>query len=161
VSTRILEPAAGPAVFVLREPVATAGLTLLAGPSDPGLPRAMDVEVSSDGATFERVARRRRGRETVDLAWINGHPQFLVDDLAFSAALDGRAVRAVRITPTEAAPWSIAEILVHPGGGEGGPWTSAERDEGSWRTRRDALVDHADPYDAGWSYRSLLARRYP
>jgi hypothetical protein len=161
VSTRILEPAAGPAVFMLREPVATAGLTLLAGPSDPGLPRAMDVEVSSDGSTFQRVARRRRGRETIDLAWIDGHPQFLVDDLAFSTALDGRFVTAVRITPTEAAPWSIAEILVHPVVGEAGPWTSGDRDQGSWRARRDALMDHADPFDAGWNYRTLLARRNP
>ena len=161
VSTRILEPAAGSAVFVLREPVATAGLTLLAGPTDPGLPRAMDVEVSSDGSTFQRVARRRGGRQTVDLAWINGHPQFLVDDLAFSAALDGRVVNAVRITPTEPAPWSIAEIFVHPLGGEVGPWTSAEREQGSWRARRDALAEHPEPDDAGVSYRALLARRHP
>ncbi|HEV7501232.1 MAG TPA: hypothetical protein VGQ33_14560, partial [Vicinamibacteria bacterium] len=80
---------------------------------------------------------------------------------AFSAALDGRVVTAVRVTPTEAAPWSIAEILVHPVSGEAGPWTTGERDRGSWRARRDALVDHADPYDAGGSYRALLAHRHP
>ena len=89
------------AVFTVGHPHAVAGVTLLAGTSAPVLPRAMDLEVSSDGTTFERIGRRRRGRETVDLAWVNGHPQFLVDDLAFSAPLDGRVVarRAHRCRP--------------------------------------------------------------
>jgi hypothetical protein len=159
VSTRVVEPAAGPAVFALDRPVAAAGLTLLAGTADPGLPRAMDVEVSMDGTTFARVARRRRGRETIDLAWIDGHPQFLVDDLAFSAALDGRVVRAVRITPADGAAWSIAEILVHPAGDPIGPWADAET-AASWRERRGALTSASARDDAGRSYRALLAQRH-
>lgn len=159
VGTRIVEPPSGPVVVSLTRPAAVAGLTLLAGPSAPGLPRGMDVEVSSDGSTFTRVARRRRGRETVDLAWINGHPQFLVDDLAFAAALDGRLVSAVRISPTEAAPWSLAEILVHPAGG-GGEWSDLTVSP-SWRERRAALARSPAPDDAGWTYQSLLARSHP
>jgi hypothetical protein len=115
VTTRVVEPP-GAAVFTVGHPQAVAGVTLLAGTSAPFLPRAMDLEVSSDGTTFERIGRRRRGRETVDLAWVNGHPQFLVDDLAFSAPLDGRVVAAVRIAPTESAPWAVSELLLHPAG---------------------------------------------
>ena len=100
VSTRLLEPP-GQRHLHDQPPVAVAGVTLLAGLSAPDLPRGMDLEVSSDGTTFERIGRRRRGRETVDLAWVNGHPQFLVDDLAFSVPLDGRVVTAVRIVPNE------------------------------------------------------------
>jgi hypothetical protein len=100
----------------------------------------MDLEVSSDGTTFARIGRRRRGRETVDLAWVNGHPQFLVDDLAFAVPLDGRVVAALRIVPTEAAPWSVSEVLLHPAGGQ---------------------ESMAGAKDAGILYRSLLARRRP
>jgi hypothetical protein len=109
-------------VFTLARPAAAAGLTLLAGGSPPALPRAMDVEVSSDGREFARIGRRRAGRETVDLAWINGHPQFLTDDVAFSVPLDGRVVAAIRITPLDGRPWSVAEILVHPRDVDG-PWS--------------------------------------
>jgi hypothetical protein len=126
VTTRVVEPP-GRAVFTIGRPRAVAGLTLLAGTSAPFLPRAMDLEVSSDGTTFERIGRRRRGRETVDLAWVNGHPQFLVDDVAFSAPLDGRVVAAVRIAPTESAPWAVSEVLLHPAGGAEGA-TVAEGD---------------------------------
>ena len=126
VATRVVEPT-GHATFTIRHPQAVAGVTLLAGTSAPDLPRGMDLEVSSDGTTFERIGRRRRGRETVDLAWVNGHPQFLVDDLAFSASLDGRVVAAVRIAPTESAPWAVSEVLLHPAGIAEGA-TAAEGD---------------------------------
>ncbi|HEV7498961.1 MAG TPA: hypothetical protein VGQ33_03110, partial [Vicinamibacteria bacterium] len=112
VRTRVVEPPGG-AVFTILRPQSVKGVTLLAGTSAPFLPRAMDLEVSSDGTTFERIGRRRRGRETVDLAWVNGHPQFLVDDLSFSAPLDGRVVAAVRIVPTESSPWAVSEVLLH------------------------------------------------
>jgi hypothetical protein len=144
VSTRLLEPPGG-AVFPVSRPVAVAGLTLLAGLSEPGLPRAMDIEVSSAGSPFERIGRRRRGRETVDLAWINGHPQFLLDDLAFSVPLDGRAVTAVRIVPVEDVPWAVSEVLLHPVEGTAAAWA-----EGG-----------SHPADAGRLYRSLLAGRHP
>ena len=81
----------------------------------------------------------------MDLAWINGHPQFLVDDLAFSVPLDGRTVTAVRIVPTDGAPWAVSEVLLHGVADGGAAWP----DEG------------AGPADAGWLYRSLLARRHP
>jgi hypothetical protein len=138
VTTRVVEPP-GRAVFSMVRPQAVAGVTLLAGTSAPDLPRAMDLEVSSDGTTFERIGRRRRGRETVDLAWVNGTPQFLVDDLAFSAPLDGRVVAAVRIAATELTPWAVSEILLHPAGAADG----ATATEGEARRL----------------YRDLLARR--
>jgi hypothetical protein len=159
VATRVVEPS-GSAVFAVSRPLAVAGVTLLAGPSAPDLPRAMDIEVSSDGSTFERVGRRRRGRETMDLAWVNGHPQFLVDDLAFSIGLDGRIVTAVRIAPTESGPWAVAEVLLHPVAA--GSESARSSDEGgSWAERRAALAARPDPVDAGWLYRSLLALRHP
>ena len=138
VGTRMVEPP-GPATFAVVPPEAVAGITLLAPTSAPDLPRAMDLEVSSDGMTFARIGRRRRGRETVDLAWVNGHPQFLVDDVAFAVPLDGRVVAALRIVPTEATPWAVSEVLLHPARR---PATAGER-------------------DADILYRSLLARRRP
>jgi hypothetical protein len=159
VATRVVEPATGPATFALARPTSAAGITLLAGPSDPGLPRALDLEVSSDGSSFERIGRRRRGRETVDLAWINGHPQFLIDSLAFSVPLDGRTIVAVRVSPTEPGPWAPAEVLVHPAGGPGQPWPSADV-RGAWAERRAALASERDPASASWLYRSLLALRH-
>jgi hypothetical protein len=138
VVTRVVEPP-GPATFTVVHPEAVAGITLLAAASAPDLPRAMDLEVSSDGTTFTRIGRRRRGRESVDLAWVNGHPQFLVDDLAFAVPLDGRLVAALRIVPAEAAPWAVSEVLLHP----------AKR------------PPRGDDRDAGILYRSLLARRRP
>jgi hypothetical protein len=138
VTTRVVQPP-GPATFAVAHPQSVAGVTLLAGTASPDLPRAMDLEVSTDGIRFERIGRRRRGRETVDLAWVNGHPQFLVDDLAFSVPLDGRMVAAVRITPVESNPWAISEVLLHP--------------------LEPSESEAAAGVDAGALYRSLLARR--
>jgi len=123
--TRVVEPGTGASTFVLDRPVAAAGLTLLAGPTDPGLPPAMDLEVSSDGSSFERIGRRRPSRQTVDLAWMNGHPQFLTDGLAFAVPLDGRTVVAVRITPADPQPWAIAEMLLHAVTSSREPWTTS------------------------------------
>jgi hypothetical protein len=159
VATRAVEPPSGSATFAAPETARVAGITLLAGPLDPGLPRAMDVEVSSDGRTFERIGRRRRGRETVDLAWVNGHPQFLVDDLAFSVPLDGRAVSAVRVTPPQPGTWAVAEVRLHVATGAQLAWPSGPA-EGSWRDRR-ASPPPSEPGDAGWLYRRLLALRHP
>ena len=138
VTTRVVQPP-GPATFTVARPQAIAGVTLLAATSSPDLPRAMDLEVSSDGVRFERIGRRRRGRETVDLAWVNGHPQFLVDDLAFSVPLDGRVVAALRIVPTESGPWAVSEVLLHP--------------VAAGEMAADSSVDARD------LYRSLLAHR--
>jgi hypothetical protein len=138
VLTRVVQPP-GPATFTVARPQAIAGVTLLAATSSPDLPRAMDLEVSSDGVRFERIGRRRRARETVDLAWVNGHPQFLVDDLAFSVPLDGRVVAALRIIPTESGPWAVSEVLLHP--------------VAAGEMAADSSVDARD------LYRSLLAHR--
>jgi 4-amino-4-deoxy-L-arabinose transferase-like glycosyltransferase len=157
VTTRVVEPPAGGVTFALSRPVAAAGLTLLAGTSAPGLPRSMNVEVSADGQAFERIGRRRRGRETVDLAWVNGHPQFLIDDLAFSAPLDGRTIAAVRIVPSEHGAWGLSELLIHPAGPPS-PWT-AEEMGGTWAERAAVLASRPRPADAAGLYRSLLAER--
>jgi hypothetical protein len=120
----------------------------------------MDVEVSSDGTTFERIGRRRRGRETVDLAWLNGHPQFLVDDLAFSVPLDGRTIVAVRVSPAEPGPWGVAEVLVHPVlEGPLAPWPAATL-AGSWSERAAPAPADAERADAGALFRALLAARH-
>jgi hypothetical protein len=140
VTTRVLQSPGGAAVFAVVPPLAVAGLTLLAAREPPGLPRAMDIEVSGDGATFERIGRRRRGRETVDLAWIDGHPQFLIDDLAFAVPLDGRTVSAVRIVPMEGTAWAVSEVLLHPAPEAAPPPRTG---------------------DAGALYRSLVAPRRP
>lgn len=161
VSTRVVEPSVGPAVFPARRPLAVAGVTLLSGPTVPGLPRALDVEVSADGATFERIGRRRRGRETMDLAWINGHPQFLVDDLAYSVPLDGRTVSALRIVPVDdAGPWGISEVLLHPLRADAAPWPPSDVGA-TWQERRARLAAHPERDDARWLYRCLLALRHP
>ena len=160
VSSRAIEPSAGGTTVPLARPMAARGVTLLAAPDAPRLPMAMDVEASSDGVTFERVGRRRRGRETVDLAWINGHPQFLVDDLAFSTPLDGRMVAALRITSADGGtPWGLGWVIVHPVAAPR-PW-AADVPGGSWAERRAALAARPEPADAGWLYRSLLARLHP
>jgi hypothetical protein len=115
VATRVLEPPIGSATFALTRPVRASGLTLLAAPGRPWLPTAFNLEVSSDGTTFERVARRRRGGETSDLMWLGGQPRFAADELAYSTVLDGRPVRAVRITPIgPSSAWAVSEVLVHP-----------------------------------------------
>jgi hypothetical protein len=137
IATRALEPPGGAATFVVTRPLPVAGVTLLARLDPPGLPRGMDIEVSTDGSTFARIGRRRRGRETVDLAWINGQPQFVVDDLAFAVPLDGRRVAALRIVPTEGAAWAVSEVLLHPVTGS---------------------IEEAHA-DAGALYRELLARQ--
>jgi hypothetical protein len=76
----------------------------------------------------------------VDLAWINGHPQYLVDDLAYSVPLDGRRVVALRVVPTEGEAWGVSEVLLHPAAGNPAP-------------------SGADAPDAGRLYRALLAAR--
>jgi hypothetical protein len=55
------------------------------------LPRSMDVEVSTDGITFETVARRRRRGEREDLRWVNGQPQYVVDHDLIAIPLAGPA----------------------------------------------------------------------
>lgn len=134
------------------EPV--AGLTLVGAPGGPGLPPGLVVEVSHDGTTFERVLRRRPGREVFDLMWVNGHPQAVTDGSLASVALDGRPLAALRLTAVPAREWALAEVLVHPPGPTG-PWPEAPAGAAGPARRLD--LARARPGDAGWWARSVVA----
>jgi hypothetical protein len=158
--TRIMEPASGPTTFFLPRSMPLGALTLLAGRGDLRLPRNMTVEVSSDGAAFERVARRRPRREEIDLAWVDGHPQYVIDDDVLTVPLAGRPVAAVRITPTPPGePWAVEEVLLHPPAPPL-PWDDWLPPRLTWPERRRALESqpHRDRVD--WYYRSMLAARH-
>ena len=77
-----------------RRPLPLDAVTLMAGLDGPPLLRSMDVEVSADGITFEKVAERRRRSERADLRWVNGHPQYVLDHDLLSIPLGGRTVMA-------------------------------------------------------------------
>ena len=104
-----------PVRFDLPAPSALAAVTLVAAGHGPALPRSMDVEVSADGATFESVASRRRRGERGDLRWVNGHPQYVIDNDVLAVPLGGRTVRAIRITP------GVLDRCVVAGGGAAAP----------------------------------------
>ena len=143
----------------LPAPSALAAVTLIAAGHGPPLPRSMDLEVSADGETFERVASRRRRGERGDLRWVNGHPQYVIDNDVIPVWLAGRAVRAIRITPVASADaWSLAEVLVHPEGraADWADWLAPDLD---WSARREAL-DAAPRRDrADWFTRWVLVHR--
>lgn len=120
--SNVREPAAGAAVFEVAPPVQDAGALTLFTPAAEPLP-GLTFEVSADGLTFERVARRRPGRDTEDLFWVNGHPEFVFGGPALSVVFDPRTVRAVRLTPLGAtAPWTVSEIMVHRATPRPTPW---------------------------------------
>jgi hypothetical protein len=138
-------------------------VTLMAGPSGPRLPRSMDVEVSGDGTTFERVVRRRRREERRDLRWVNGHPQYVTDDDCVAAPLAGRTIAAVRITPVDGEPGVVAQLLLHPATNpvESAAFWDEWLDPGlSWAERRRVLDERARTERADWYYRRLLAARH-
>lgn len=146
-----------PFVIDLGAPRPLAAVTLLAGPG-PSLPRSMDLEISADGATFEAVARRRRREERSDLRWVNGQPQFVIDHDVLSAPLEGRMVRALRITPVASGDvWSLAEVLLHPPDAlrAWADWPDAASD---WPARRRALEGTPRPDRVDWYTRLRLAR---
>ena len=89
------------ATFELRLPAPRplTGVTLLAALDGPRLPRSADVQVSADGLSFETVASRRRREERLDLRWVNGHPQAVIDHDVIAIPLGGRAVLALRVVP--------------------------------------------------------------
>jgi hypothetical protein len=158
--TRVTEPASGPTTFAFPQPMPLAGLTLLAGRGELRLPRNMSLEVSADGAAFERVARRRPRREEIDLAWVNGHPQLAIDDDVLAVALEGRTVAAVRITPTPPGePWALEEVLLHAPAPPA-PWDDWLPPKRSWAERRRALEARPRPDREDWYYRSILAGRH-
>jgi 4-amino-4-deoxy-L-arabinose transferase-like glycosyltransferase len=158
--TTHLDPApAKPLRFDLAEPVPLDAITLVAAGHGPPLPRSMDVEVSADGTTFDRVASRRRRGERGDLRWVNGHPQYVIDDDVLPIALGGRTVRAIRITPVASEDeWTLAEVLLHRAGdrGQWADWLAPDLD---WTTRREQL-DAAPRRDrADWYTRWVLVNR--
>jgi len=123
------------------------GITLMAAATGARLPRGFDLEVSSDGTTFERVVRRRRREERRDLRWVNGAPQYVIDDDLVAAAFPDRVVAAVRLTPVEAEGWAVADVLLHESGGpRAAPawddWLDPNLD---WEARRLALREHPRP----------------
>jgi hypothetical protein len=111
--TWVTPPVDQPTTWTLSPPRALDGVTLMCGIGGPRLPRGFDLEVSADGVSWERVVRRRRREERKDLRWVNGHPQYVIDDDVIAAALGGRTVSAVRLTPVDADPWAVAEVLLH------------------------------------------------
>jgi hypothetical protein len=170
-------PAAGPAgdadlrTFVEPDPEATfelrlpeprplVAVTLLAALDGPRLPRSADVQVSTDGRAFETVAARRRREERLDLRWVNGHPQAVIDHDVVAIPLDGRPVLALRVVPVPPAErWRLGEVLLHeaPGWQAWDEWLDPGLD---WEARRRALLERPRPGREDWYSRVLLAARH-
>jgi len=151
-----------PTTFTLEAPRPLLGVTFVAGPGDPRLLRSMDVEVSADGALFERVASRRRREERLDLRWVNGHPQAVLDHDLLAVPLGGRSVKALRIVPIDSAdPWALAEVLLHPAGlaAPAGPWDEWLDPNLTWPEREGTLRRRPLPSREDWYYRWVLASR--
>jgi hypothetical protein len=152
-----------PAVpFELRlpEPRPVAALTLLAALDGPRLPRSADVQVSADGLSFETVASRRRREERLDLRWVSGHPQAVIDHDVVAIPLGGRPVLALRVVPVESGErWRVGEVLLHETAGRQAwdEWLDPGLD---WEARRRALVEHPLPGREDWYSRVLLAARH-
>jgi 4-amino-4-deoxy-L-arabinose transferase-like glycosyltransferase len=148
--------------FVLRLPAprSLTGVTLLAALDGPRLPRSADVEVSEDGQVFERVASRRRREERLDLRWVGGHPQAVIDHDVIAVALGGRLVSALRITPWQSSEaWRLGEVLLHVEPGRD-PWDEWLPPSLDWEGRRRALVEKPRPEREDWYSRVLLAARH-
>jgi hypothetical protein len=158
-TTHLDPPAEKPLRFDLATPAPLDAITLVAAGQGPALPRSMDVEVSADGTTFETVASRRRRGERGDLRWVNGHPQYVIDNDVLPVVLGGRVVRAIRITPVASADaWTLAEVLLHPAGAPG-DWTEWLAPDLGWRERR-AELDRTPRRDrADWYTRWVLVNR--
>ena len=148
--------------FELRLPAPRplAAVTLLAALDGPRLIRSADVQVSADGLSFETVASRRRREERLDLRWVNGHPQAVIDHDVFAIPLGGRPVLALRIVPFESGErWRVGEVLMHEAAGRQAwdEWLDPGLD---WDARRRALVDKPLPGREDWYSRLLLAANH-
>jgi 4-amino-4-deoxy-L-arabinose transferase-like glycosyltransferase len=149
-----------PLVLRLPQPRPLAAVTLLSALEGPRLLRSMDVEVSADGQTFETVASRRRREERLDLRWVNGHPQAVLDHDVIAVPLGGRTVSALRVTPFASSdPWRLGEVLIHTASGRE-PWDEWLDPNLGWQGRRRALVDQPRPDREDWYTRVLLASRH-
>lgn len=161
-ATTLAPAPSAPVTLALPGPLPLAGVTLVAGLHGPRLPRSMDVEVSGDGAAFEVVARRRRRGEREDLRWVNGHPQYVIDNDLIAVPLGGRTVVAVRVTPVASSdPWAVGEVLIHRGADapRPGPWDEWLDPRLTWAQRRQALTATPRRDREDWYYRMLLAAR--
>jgi hypothetical protein len=159
--TRILKPGRGPSTIGIPDPRPLRGITLLGGTRRPLLPRSVQVEISEDGTSFQKVLRRRRGREHVKLMWLNGQPVYPFDDRAVSVPVRSQRVSHIRVTPLEdRGPWSLAEVLLHEKPASA-PWPMDPALESSWRERRDILLASPRPHDAVWYYRLLVSLDQP
>jgi 4-amino-4-deoxy-L-arabinose transferase-like glycosyltransferase len=151
-----------PLTFTLPASRFLDGVTFLAGPAGPPLPRSMDVEVSADGSSFETVARRRRREERHDLRWVNGHPQYVLDHDVIAIPLRGRRITAIRIVPyLSTEPWGLADVLLHPAEEPARrvPWDEWLDPGLDWSGRRRALAANPRRDREDWYSRSLLAAR--
>ena len=116
--------------------------------------------MSADGVAFETVASRRRREERLDLRWVNGHPQAVIDHDVIAIPLAARAVVALRIVPIDSAErWRLGEVLLHeaPGRQAWDEWLDPRLD---WEARRRALVGRPMPDREDWYSRLLLAARH-
>jgi hypothetical protein len=156
-----VEPAlTAPFELRLPAPRPLQALTLLAALEGPRLPRSADVQVSADGLSFETVASRRRREERLDLRWVNGHPQGVIDHDVLACPLGGRPVIALRVVPIQSSePWRVGEVLLHaePGRQAWDEWLAPGLD---WEARRRALVEAPRTEREDWYSRVLLAARH-
>lgn len=161
--TQVEPDRSSPTVLRLPAPQALEALTLMSGFRGPPLLRSFDVEVGTDGTTFEKVAERRRRGERSDLRWVNGHPQYVLDHDLLSIPLGGRVVGAIRLTPVASGDaWALAEVLLHPSRGATArfPWDDALDPDLTWHERRRFLVANPRRDREDWYYRRLLAERH-
>jgi hypothetical protein len=148
---------AAPLELRLPAPRALEAVTLLAPLDGPRLPRSADVQVSADGISFETVASRRRREERLDLCWVNGHPQGVIDHDVLAVPLGGRTVLALRVVLVRSTePWRVGEVLMHvePGRQAWDEWLPPGLD---WEERRRALVETPRRDREDWYSRVLLA----
>ncbi len=160
--TALLLDSSKPATFTLPAPRRLLGVTLTASLDGPKLLRSMDVEVSADGVSWERVAERRRRDEQDDLRWVNGHPQFVLDHDLIAVPLAGRLVAAIRVVPVASGdPWSLGELLLHPAGEGATPaWDEWLDPDLGWGARWNALQADRRTAREDWHWRVLLASRH-
>jgi hypothetical protein len=151
------------ATFTLPEPRKLQAVTLVASLDGPRLLHSMDVEVSGDGVTWERVAERRRRDEQDDLRWVNGHPQYVLDHDLIAIPLAGRLVAAIRIVPIDSGdPWSLGELLLHPASSTSDTpaWDEWLDPDLPWAARWSALAADRRTDREDWHWRVLLASRH-
>lgn len=158
-TTRLTPNPVAPLEIDFARPRELDGVTLVAAPGGPPLPRSMDVEASVDGRVFTAIARRRRREERRDLRWVNGHPQYVLDHDVIAIRLSG-SIAALRVVPyASTEPWTLAEVLLHPAQAPAAriPWDEWLDPSLSWGERRRALAAKPRTDREDWYFRSLLA----